>query len=126
MTKNNINEVKKNIENCLGQEVILRGSLGRNKTFEKFGKLEQIHPHNFLVITDKGEKCSYTYENILTKSVEFSIENKGKFDSILDVINEQNAEALEREKNSTVINPTSPINPIINPSDILGFKNSFI
>ena len=37
--KSNINEVKKNIEGCVGQKVLLRGSLGRNKTFEKEGTL---------------------------------------------------------------------------------------
>ena len=33
--KSNIYEVKKNIEGCVGQKVLLRGSLGRNKSFEK-------------------------------------------------------------------------------------------
>ena len=31
--KSDINEVKKNIEGCIGQKVLLRGSLGRNKLY---------------------------------------------------------------------------------------------
>mgnify|MGYP003293193919 CR=1 FL=1 len=34
--KSNISEVRKNIEGCVGQKVLLRGSLGRNKSFEKY------------------------------------------------------------------------------------------
>ena len=42
--KSHINEVKKNIEGCIGQKVLLRGSLGRNKSFEKEGTLVNTYP----------------------------------------------------------------------------------
>lgn len=89
--KSNINEVKKNIEDCVGQKVVLRGSLGRNKTFEKEGTLVNAYPNMFLVQTDNHmEKLSYRYVDVLTKTVELSVNNGGKFDSILNVINDQN------------------------------------
>lgn len=89
--KSNINVVKKNIEDVVGQKVVLRGSLGRNKTFEKEGTLVNAYPNMFLVKTDNGlEKISYRYVDVLTKTVELSINNGGKFDSILNVINNQN------------------------------------
>ncbi len=89
--KSNINDVKKNIEDVVGQKVILRGSLGRNKSFEKEGTLVNAYPNMFLVKTDNGlEKISYRYVDVLTKTVELSINNGGKFDSILNVINNQN------------------------------------
>ena len=89
--KSNINDVKKNIEDVVGQKVILRGSLGRNKSFEKEGTLVNAYPNMFLVKTDNGlEKISYRYVDVLTKTVELSINNGGKYDSILDVINNQN------------------------------------
>ncbi len=31
--KSNINEVKKNIEDCIGQKVVLRGSLRKKQNF---------------------------------------------------------------------------------------------
>jgi len=89
--KSNINEVKKNIEDVVGQKVILRGSLGRNKSFEKEGTLVNAYPNMFLVKTDNGlEKISYRYVDVLTKTVELSINNGGQYNSILDVINNQN------------------------------------
>ena len=89
--KSNINEVKKNIEDCVGQKVVLRGSLGRNKSFEKEGTLVNAYPNMFLVKTDNGlEKLSYRYVDVLTKTVELSVETGGKFDSILNVIDNQN------------------------------------
>jgi uncharacterized protein Veg len=89
--KSNINEVKKNIEDCVGQKVVLRGSLGRNKSFEKEGTLVNAYPNMFLVRTNNGmEKLSYRYVDVLTKTVELSIDNGGKFDSILNVIDNQN------------------------------------
>ena len=89
--KSNINEVKENIENCIGQKVMLRGSLGRNKTFEKEGTLVNAYPSMFLVQTDKGmEKISYRYVDLLTKTVELSINDGGSYNSILNVIDNQN------------------------------------
>ena len=89
--KSNINEVKKNIEDCVGQKVMLRGSLGRNKSFEKEGTLVNAYPNMFLVQTDNHmEKLSYRYVDVLTKTVELSVNNGGKYDSILNVINDQN------------------------------------
>ena len=89
--KSNINEVKKNIEDVVGQKVILRGSLGRNKSFEKEGTLVNAYPNMFLVKTNNGlEKISYRYVDVLTKTVELSVNNGGQYSSILDVINNQN------------------------------------
>ena len=88
--KSNINEVKKNIEDHVGQKVLLRGSLGRNKSFEKEGTLVNAYPNMFLVQTDKGmEKLSYRYVDVLTKTVELSVNQEGNFNSILNVIDNQ-------------------------------------
>ena len=88
--KSNINEVKKNIEDHVGQKVLLRGSLGRNKSFEKEGTLVNAYPNMFLVKTDNGmEKLSYRYVDVLTKTVELSVGDNGGFNSILNVIDDQ-------------------------------------
>lgn len=88
--KSNVNEVKKNIEDHVGQKVLLRGSLGRNKSFEKEGTLINAYPNMFLVQTDNGmEKLSYRYVDVLTKTVEFNVNQNGNFNSILNVIDNQ-------------------------------------
>ena len=72
--KSNINEVKKNIEGCIGQKVLLRGSLGRNKSFEKEGTLVNTYPNIFVVKYEENERnVSYQYKDVLTRTVEVDV-----------------------------------------------------
>lgn len=89
--KSNINEVKKNIEGCVGQKVLLRGSLGRNKSFEKEGTLVNTYPNIFVVKMDDSKRnVTYSYTDVLTKTVELNIDNGGAFDSILNTMGQGN------------------------------------
>ena len=82
--KSNINEVKKNIEGCVGQKVLLRGSLGRNKSFEKEGTLVDTCPNLFVVkMDDIKRNVTYQYKDILTKTIELNINTGNKYESIL-------------------------------------------
>ena len=66
--KSNISEVRKNIEGCVGQKVLLRGSLGRNKSFEKEGTLLNTYSNIFVVKMDDTQRnVTYSYTDILTK-----------------------------------------------------------
>ena len=86
--KSNINEVKKNIEGCIGQKVLLRGSLGRNKSFEKEGTLVNTYPNIFVVKMDDSQRnVTYSCTDILTKTVELGITTNTGFDSILNTLN---------------------------------------
>ncbi len=86
--KSNINEVKKNIEGCIGQKVLLRGSLGRNKSFEKEGTLVNTYPNIFVVKMDDSQRnVTYSYTDVLTKTVELGITTNDGFDSILNIMN---------------------------------------
>lgn len=88
--KSSIYEVKKNIEECVGQKVQLRGSLGRNKTFEKEGTLVNTYPNIFVVKMDDSQRnVTYSYTDVLTRNVELGIEVNGNFNSILETMNEQ-------------------------------------
>ncbi len=84
--KSNINEVKKNIEGYVGQKVLLRGSLGRNKTFEKEGTLLGTYPNHFLVKLEGGIiKENYSYVDVLSNRVEIDIaDSNGTYSSILN------------------------------------------
>ena len=87
--KKDISEVKKNIEGCIGQKVILRGSLGRNKTFEKEGTLTNTYPNIFVVKMDDSQRnVTYSYTDVLTKTVELGIESNGTgdYNSILETM----------------------------------------
>ena len=86
--KSNISEVRKNIEGCVGQKVLLRGSLGRNKSFEKEGTLLNTYSNIFVVKMDDTQRnVTYSYTDVLTKSVELGIDVNGNYDSILNTIN---------------------------------------
>lgn len=84
--KSNISEVKKNIEGYIGQKVLLRGSLGRNKTFEKEGTLLNAYPNHFLVRLDDGIiKENFSYVDVLSNRVELEIaDSNGAYSSILN------------------------------------------
>ena len=85
--KSEISEVKKNIEGCIGQKVLLRGSLGRNKSFEKEGTLVNTYPNIFVVKMDDSQRnVTYSYTDVLTKSVELGINTNKGFDSILNTM----------------------------------------
>ena len=87
--KSNINEVRKNIEGCVGQKVLLRGSLGRNKTFEKEGILDSTYPNHFNVKLDGTLiKENFSYVDVLSNKVELEIaDSNGAYSSILNNAN---------------------------------------
>ena len=86
--KSNISEVRKNIEGCVGQKVLLRGSLGRNKSFEKEGTLVNTYSNIFVVKMDDTQRnVTYSYTDVLTKSVELGIGVDGDDNSILNTMN---------------------------------------
>lgn len=86
--KSNISEVMKNIQERVGEKVVLRGSLGRNKTFEREGTLLNTYPNLFLVkMDDNNRNYTYTYTEVLTRTVELDVNVDGIFNSILDEMN---------------------------------------
>ena len=72
--KRNVNELREKIKECVGQKVVLRGSLGRNKTFEKEGTLVNTYPNIFVVKYEENERSvTYSYTDILTRTVEVQV-----------------------------------------------------
>jgi len=75
--KNELTQIKKDIETCIGQKVQLRTNKGRKKTFIKEGVLENTYPSIFVVKFENDfettRRVSYSYTDILTKAVELVI-----------------------------------------------------
>ncbi|MBQ8299474.1 MAG: Veg family protein [Clostridia bacterium] len=85
--KKDVNELRETIKGCVGQKVLLRGSLGRNKSLNIEGTLMSAHHDYFLIKSDDGpNKQSNTYVDVLTNSVELSIGNSENYTSILDMV----------------------------------------
>ena len=56
------------------QQIIIKGSLGRNKSFEKEATIEKAYPNIFTVKYDEGARnATYSYTDILTRTVEVQV-----------------------------------------------------
>ena len=71
----NIANLKSGIEEKEGQKVIIKGSRGRSKVFEKEATIEKAYPCFFRVKyeddTIKNESFSYT--DVLTRTIDVSV-----------------------------------------------------
>lgn len=72
--KNDISDIKAEIGEKIGQKIIIKGTLGRNKSFEESAIIKQTYPNIFVVqYEEKDTNVSYKYTDILTKELEVSI-----------------------------------------------------
>ena len=66
--------LKTDILEKLGQKIIIKGSLGRNKFFEKEATIEKAYPNIFTVKYDEGARnATYSYTDVLTRTVEVNV-----------------------------------------------------
>ena len=74
MSPNDINNLRTDIGGNIGQKVIVKGSLGRSKIFEKQATIQKAYPSIFVVKYDENDRnVSYTYTDVLTKTVELQV-----------------------------------------------------
>lgn len=72
--KNDISNVKTEIGEKIGQKIIIKGSLGRNKPFEEEAIIQGAYPNIFIVkYEEKNTNVSYRYTDILTRELEVSV-----------------------------------------------------
>lgn len=75
--KNILVRIRKDIEKCIGKNVILKANKGRKKTVVREGILEAAYPNLFIVKIineyDSSRKVSYTYSDVLTGTVEVTV-----------------------------------------------------
>ena len=75
---NSIQQIKLDLESCVGKRVKLRANRGRKKIIEAEGVIENTYPKIFVVKLDAShsvERLSYTYADVLTKTVEVTVED---------------------------------------------------
>lgn len=75
--KNDLFQIRQNIENCIGEKVQLKANKGRKKSFIKEGVLENTYPSIFIVKFENDfettRRVSYSYTDVLTNAVELFI-----------------------------------------------------
>ena len=82
--KSDISSLKKNMEEKIGQKIIVKESPGkRSKPLEKAAIIEQVYPTYFRVKFDENERrSSYNYTDIFTRSVEVQINDGDGFKTL--------------------------------------------
>ena len=72
--KDDITNLKTDITENIGQKVIVKGTLGRSKFFEKEATIEKAYPNLFIVKYDENNRnVTYSYTDVLTRTVEVSL-----------------------------------------------------
>ena len=72
--KSDITNRKSDIGDIIGQKVIVKGSLGRSKSFEKEATIEKAYPNIFVVKYEENERnVTYSYTDVLTRTVEVEV-----------------------------------------------------
>lgn len=74
--KNDITSIKADIGEKIGQKIIVKGSLGRSKSFEKQATIEKTYPNIFIVKYDDNDRSvTYSYTDVLTRTIEMQVFN---------------------------------------------------
>ena len=82
--QDDITNLKSDIGEKIGQKVIVKGTLGRNKPFEKEAVLEKAYPSIFIVKYDENERnVTYSYTDVLTRTVELQVFNGETYSPII-------------------------------------------
>ena len=71
---NDITNLKTDITDKIGQKIIVKGTLGRSRFFEKEATIEKTYPNLFIVKYDDEERnVTYSYKDVLTRTVEVNV-----------------------------------------------------
>jgi len=72
--KTDIANLKTDILEKVGQKIIVKGSLGRSKAFEKEATIEKAYPNLFVVkYEENARNVTYSYTDVLTRTVEVDV-----------------------------------------------------
>lgn len=72
--RDDITNLKTDINEKVGQKIIVKGTLGRSKFFEKEATIEKAYPNLFIVKYDENDRnVTYSYTDVLTRTVEVKV-----------------------------------------------------
>lgn len=72
--RTDITNLKTDISEKIGQKIIVKGSLGRSRTFEKEATIENAYPNIFVVRYEENDRnVTYSYTDVLTRTVEVDV-----------------------------------------------------
>lgn len=88
--KSDILSLKTDIFDKVGQKIIVKGSLGRSKAFEKEATIEKAYPNIFVVRYEENDRnVTYSYTDVLTRTVELDVFNGEEYSPLIPPISEE-------------------------------------
>lgn len=84
-----IANLKDDIGQKIGQKIIVKGTLGRNKTYEKEATIENAYPNIFIVKYEENERnVTYSYTDVLTRAVEVQVYDGEEYSPLIPPVEE--------------------------------------
>lgn len=82
--RTDITNLKSDIIEKVGQKIIVKGSLGRSKAFEKEATIEKAYPNIFVVKYEENNRnVTYSYTDVLTRTVEVEVFDGGTYSPLI-------------------------------------------
>lgn len=82
--RNDIANLREDLEEKVGQKIIVKGALGRSKFFEKEATLQKTHPNLFVVKYNQEEgNATYSYTDVLTRTIDLQIFDGENYCSVM-------------------------------------------
>ena len=88
--QDDIATLQTNIKEKIGQKIIVKGSLGRSRLFEKAATIEKAYPNIFVVKYEENERnVSYQYKDVLTRTVEVEVFDGNGYSSLIPPLTDE-------------------------------------
>ena len=93
--KKDITDLKTDIGEKIGQKIIVKGSLGRSKSFEKEATIEKAYSNIFIIkYNENNQNVSYSYTDILTRTVDVQVYNGEEYIPLIPPVQEKQVKNL--------------------------------
>ena len=87
--RNDIANLKTDILEKVGQKIIVKGSLGRSRAFEKEATIEKAYPNIFVIKYEEDEgNVTYSYTDVLTRTVEVDVFDGNGYSPLIPPVSE--------------------------------------
>ena len=97
ISKTDIANLKTDILDKIGQKIIVKGSLGRSKAFEKEATIEKAYPNIFVVKYEENNRnVTYSYTDVLTRTVEVEVFDGASYSPLIPP-------AIENKRKKTTV-----------------------
>lgn len=74
LSRDSLLKIKQDVESYVGQEILVKANLGRNKVVLKRGIISDTYPNLFVFKeAETDSKLSYSYTDLVTNTLEISL-----------------------------------------------------